>query len=88
MIQKKQKLYLIYIKDNIFLEKEHSYDAKKSHSETQGNTDNYYDIFENQSQNMSLKDHLVENIGIFSFSERDQLIFSFLIDSIKNNCSR
>ena len=74
-----------YIKDNIFLEKENSYDAKKSHSEIQGNAENYYDIFENQSQNKSLKDYLVENIGIFSFSERDQLIFSFLIDYINDN---
>jgi len=74
-----------YIKDNIFLEKENSYDAKKSHSEIQGNAENYYDIFENQSQNKSLKDYLVENIGIFSFSERDQLIFSFLIDCINDN---
>ena len=74
-----------YIKDNIFLEKENSYDAKKSHIEAQGNADSYYDIFENQSQNQSLKDYLVENIGIFSFSERDQLIFSFLIDSINDD---
>ena len=76
--------YLIeeYIKDNIFLEKENSYDSKKSYEKAQGNVDNYYDIFENQSQNQSLKDYLIENIGIFSFSERDQLIFSFLIDSI------
>ena len=44
-----------YIKDNIFLEKENSYDAKKSHVEAQGNVDNYYDIFENQSQNQSLQ---------------------------------
>jgi RNA polymerase sigma-54 factor len=74
-----------YIKDNIFLEKENSYDAKKSPPETQGDTDHYYDIFENQSQNQSLKDYLVENIGIFSFSERDQLIFFFLIDCINDD---
>ena len=74
-----------YIKDNIFLEKENSYDAKKPYEVAQDYTEDYYDIFENQSQNQSLRDYLVENIGIFSFSNRDQLIFSFLIDCINDD---
>ena len=74
-----------YINDNIFLERENTYDSKNSFSSIQNNEENYYDIFENQSQNQSLKDYLIENIGIFSFSERDQLIFSFLIDAINDD---
>ena len=74
-----------YIKDNIFLERDSSYEGKNLTTQIKDNNEDFYNIFENQSQNQSLRDYLVENIGIFSFSERDQVILSFLIDGINDD---
>lgn len=74
-----------YIKDNIFLERDSSYEGKNLTTQIKDSNEDFYNIFENQSQNQSLRDYLVENIGIFSFSERDQVILSFLIDGINDD---
>jgi len=80
-----------YLAKNIFLETEGDLKLRrtsKNFDEIYHNyksTDKQYDIFENQIKNQTLKEYLIENIAIFSFSERDQIIFSFLIDAIDDN---
>lgn len=80
-----------YLNDNIFLEQEENYNFIKSTTSSNKPKNNsrisdndYYDIFENQSKNQTLREYLVENLSIFSFSERQQVIFSFLIDAIND----
>ena len=80
-----------YLNDNIFLEREENYSHLKSpdtsnrpKSNSKDSDGEYYNIFENQAKNETLKEYLIENLGIFSFSERQQVIFSFLIDAIND----
>ena len=60
----------------------------KHYKETKNNSissdDEYYNIFENQAKNKTLREYLIESLGIFSFSERQQIILSFLIDAIND----
>ncbi|HCK04307.1 MAG TPA: hypothetical protein DHV86_06055, partial [Methylophilaceae bacterium] len=82
-----------YLNDNLFLEKEegssYSLNQTTAHQPTNSSKqiqgDDYYNIFENQAKNESLREYLLENLGIFSFSEREQEIFSFLIDAINDD---
>tara|TARA_B110000967_G_scaffold193398_1_gene220929 strand:+ start:2315 stop:3652 length:1338 start_codon:yes stop_codon:yes gene_type:complete len=78
-----------YLNDNIFLEREEDYSNTKSTADSSQSINNikisgdeYNDIFENQAKNETLREYLIENLGIFSFPERQQLILSFLIDAI------
>ncbi|MDG2252368.1 MAG: RNA polymerase factor sigma-54 [Methylophilaceae bacterium] len=80
-----------YLNDNIFLEREEndtriklSATSSQSKNNSMNSDDEYYNIFENQSKNQTLREYLIENLGIFSFSERQQIIFSFLIDAIND----
>ena len=80
-----------YLNDNIFLEQEENYSHIKSSTKSKQNKnslkgagDEYYNIFENQAKNETLKEYLIDNLSIFSFSERQQVILSFLIDSIND----
>jgi len=72
-----------YLAENLFLEAE---DGNQSitYSNNTSISQNF-DIFENQIKNQTLKEYLIENISILSFTERDQVIFSFLIDYIDDN---
>ena len=81
-----------YINDNIFLELE---DQPKSNSINQSNFNsskeasfkNGYsvELFDTQIKNQTLKEYLIENLSIFSFSDRDQIILLVLIDSINDD---
>ena len=81
-----------YIADNIFLELE---DGLESNSVSQSNfnsskqtsfkNDHSYELFNTEIKNQTLKEYLIENLSIFSFSDRDQIIFLVLIDSINND---
>jgi len=81
-----------YINDNIFLELE---DQPKNNSiskpnfnsskETSFKNDYSYELFDTQIKNQTLKEYLIENLSILSFSDRDQIIFLFLIDSINDD---
>ena len=80
-----------YLNDNIFLEREEDYSYIKpsannnqSINNTKISNDDYYNIFENQAKNETLREYLIENLSIFSFPERQQLIFSFIIDAIND----
>ncbi|MDC0422806.1 RNA polymerase factor sigma-54 [Methylophilaceae bacterium] len=80
-----------YLNDNIFLEQEENYSHIRSSAKNKqnknglkGSADEYYNIFENQVKNETLKEYLIDNLSIFSFSERQQIIFSFLIDAIND----
>ena len=80
-----------YLNDNIFLEQEENYSHIRSSAKNKqnknglkGSADEYYNIFENQVKNETLKEYLIDNLSIFSFSERQQVIFSFLIDAIND----
>jgi len=80
-----------YLSDNIFLEQGENYSPIKSkleNNQAKNNSritaDEYYNIFENQPKNQTLREYLIENLGLFSFSERQQLIFYFLIDAIND----
>ncbi len=44
-----------------------------------------YELFEVKPKNQTLKEYLIENISVLSFTDRDQVIFSFLIDYIDEN---
>jgi len=75
-----------YLSDNIFLStKDTALLSKKSSQSKQSMDESYYDIFNNEIKNQSLKEYLVENIAIFNFSAEDQLTISYLIDSIDEN---
>jgi len=85
------QLFEEYLNDNIFLEREENYSYinpstsnNQSIKKSKVSNDDYYNIFENQSKNETLREYLIENLGIFSFSERQQVIFSFLIDAIND----
>ena len=81
-----------YINDNIFLELE---DQPKSNSINHSNFNssketsfkNSYsvELFDTQIKNQTLKEYLIENLSIFSFSDRDQIILLVLIDSINDD---
>ena len=81
-----------YINDNMFLELE---DQPESQSISQSNfnsskeisikNDYSYELFDTQIKNKTLKEYLIENLSIFSFSDRDQIIFLVLIDSINDD---
>ena len=75
-----------YIADNIFLTaKDKSLLLKKKSASHDSLDGNYYDIFNSEIKNQTLREYLIENISIFSFSPEDQLILSYLIDSIDEN---
>jgi len=75
-----------YLSDNVFLSTKDKVLLNKKSSQSQHSSDtNYYEIFDSEAKNQSLKEYLVENIAIFNFSAEDQLIISYLIDSIGEN---
>jgi len=81
-----------YINDNIFLELENqpknnsiSQSNFNSSKETSFKNDYSYELFNTQIKNQTLKEYLIENLSIFSFSDRDQIIFLVLIDSINDD---
>lgn len=75
-----------YLSDNVFLSTKDKNLLTKKSSQSQYSSDtNYYEIFDSEAKNQTLKEYLVENIAIFNFSAEDQLIISFLIDSIGEN---
>ena len=75
-----------YLTDNIFLStKDDSLFTKKKSHDNNASDENFYNIFNNKVKNQSLEEYLIENIGIFNFSDEDQLIISYLIDSIDEN---
>ena len=75
-----------YLSDNIFLKaKDTTLLSNKSSKSKYSSGENYYEILNNEVINQTLREYLVENIAIFNFSEEDQLILSFLIDSIDEN---
>ena len=83
------KLVEDYINDNIFLELEEgevntiSHQASfNSSKETSFKNDYSYELFDTEIKNQTLKEYLIESLSIFSFSDRDQIIFLVLIDSI------
>ena len=76
-----------YLKENIFLQAEDDnkvFDLLKRNYKTSEKAfieeENFFDIFSNQTKNVTLKEHLIENIALFNYSERDQVILYFLID--------
>lgn len=80
-----------YINDNIFLELEEDSKnnlANKSNfnnsKEASYKNDYSYELFDTEIKNQTLKEYLIENLSIFSFSDRDQIIFLILIDSIND----
>ena len=80
-----------YLNDNIFLEREENDNyikqptgSNQSKNNSISSDDEYYNIFENQAKNKTLREYLIESLGIFSFSERQQIILSFLIDAIND----
>ncbi len=75
-----------YLSDNVFLStKDKNLLTKKSSQSQHSSETNYYEIFDSEAKNQTLKEYLVENIAIFNFSAEDQLIISYLIDSIGEN---
>jgi RNA polymerase sigma-54 factor len=81
-----------YVNDNIFLELEEesviSSDTPtnfNSSKETSFKNDYSYELFDTEIKNQTLKEYLIDNLSIFSFSERDQIIFLILIDSINDD---
>ena len=81
-----------YINDNIFLElEEGSVNSSNnqanfnSSKETSFKNDYSYELFNTEIQNQTLKEYLIDNLSIFSFSDRDQIIFLILIDSINDD---
>jgi len=80
------------LNDNIFLELEDQPESRSvSHSnfnsskETSFKNDYSYELFDTEIKNQTLKEYLIENLCIFSFSDRDQIIFLVLIDSINDD---
>jgi len=75
-----------YLSDNIFLKvKDTTLLSNQSSKSKYSSDQTYYDILNNEEINQTLREYLVENIAIFNFSEEDQLILSYLIDSIDEN---
>ena len=80
-----------YINENPFLEYEDNLSISKPRNQyaknynANVNQDDFYDIFENQTKNLTLKEFLIENSGVFSMSEREQLVFYYLIDAINDD---
>ncbi len=81
-----------YINDNIFLElEEDSQNSLNNQSNfnsskaTSYENDYSYELFDTETKNQTLKEYLIENLSIFSFSDRDQIIFLILIDSINED---
>ena len=75
-----------YLTDNVFLSTKDEILLSKKNSHFQHSSDHeYYDIFNNEEKNQTLREYLVENIAIFNFSSEDQLTLSYLIDSIDDN---
>ena len=80
-----------YINENPFLEYEDNLSISKPKNQypknynANENQDDFYDIFENQTKNLTLKEFLIENSGVFSMSEREQLVFYYLIDAINDD---
>ena len=75
-----------YINDNIFLEledqpKSNSINHSNFNSSKETSLKNGYsvELFDTQIKNQTLKEYLIENLSIFSFSDRDQIIFLVLI---------
>ena len=81
-----------YVNDNIFLELEEE-SVSSSNSQINFNSskeitfknDYSYELFDTEIKNQTLKEYLIDNLSIFSFSDRDQIIFLILIDSINDN---
>ena len=78
-----------YLAENLFLEEDDN-ESKNHIDKYKNNVNNTsisqnYNIFENQIKNQTLKEYLIENISILSFTDRNQVIFSFLIDYIDDN---
>ena len=77
-----------YLAENLFLEEEGKDQSVPYKNVTDNNSNSIsqnYNIFENQVKNQTLKEYLIENISVLSFTDRDQVIFSFLIDYIDEN---
>ena len=81
-----------YISDNIFLELEESPDNNlvrqtnfNSSKQTSFKNDYSYELFDTEIKNQTLKEYLIENLSIFSFSDRDQIILLILVDSINDD---
>ena len=73
-----------YLAENLFLEVDGE-NQSISHNNILDNNNSSsinqnYDIFENKIKNQTLKEYLIENISVLSFKDRDQVIFSFLVD--------
>ena len=78
-----------YLAENLFLEVDGE-NQSISHNNILDNNNSSsinqnYDIFENKIKNQTLKEYLIENISVLSFKDRDQVIFSFLVDYIDEN---
>jgi len=81
-----------YLNDNFFLEREEESSNSRqltgtnflNYHSSKFEDDDYYNIFENQTKNETLREYLINNLGIFSYSEREQIIFSFIIDAIND----
>ena len=81
-----------YANDNIFLELEEAtenYLASQtnfnSSKEISFKNDYSYELFDTEIKNQTLKEYLIENLSIFSFSDRDQIILLIIIDSINDD---
>jgi len=81
-----------YLKENIFLQAEDDnkvFDLLKKNYKTSEKAfieeENFFDIFSNQTKNVTLKEHLIDNIALFNYSERDQVILYYLIDAINDD---
>jgi len=81
-----------YISDNIFLDLEGpatktpiNQEKFNTLKEASFNNDYSYELFNTEIKNQTLKEYLIENLSIFSFSDRDQVIFLILIDSINDD---
>ena len=79
-----------YLAENLFLEEEDRTEStthidKYKNNVNRTSISQNYNIFENQIKNQTLKEYLIENISILSFTDRNQVIFSFLIDYIDEN---
>ncbi len=81
-----------YINDNMFLDLEAplakinvSQTSINALKETSFKNDYSYELFNTEIKNQTLKEYLIENLSIFSFSDRDQIILLILIDSINDD---
>ena len=81
-----------YLKENIFLQLEgdnNNFDLLKKNYKISEKVfieeEKFFDIFSNQTKNISLKDHLIDSIALFNYSERDQVILYYLIDAINDD---